>query len=95
MSLKVGLGNPEAWAQKRHSKFVQPLRADDGDSAYVPTTSIYSATDEVVQPQTGTKAGAIMKNVRGVGVFNCELQRVAPFKPAVSPQSVSSGRRNR
>jgi len=53
------------------------------DILAVPTTSIYSATDEIVSPQTGEWASALMKDVRGVGVFNCELQRVAPFTPAV------------
>jgi hypothetical protein len=84
MPFKVGLGNPGVWSQRMTSNFIKTLRADDGDSAYVPTTSIYSATDEIVQPQSGTAASAYLKDVRGVGVFNCELQRVAPFTPAVS-----------
>ncbi|KAH7369783.1 lipase [Rhexocercosporidium sp. MPI-PUGE-AT-0058] len=82
MPFNVGLGNPGVWSQKRHSNFLRTLHDDNGDSAYVPTTSIYSATDEIVQPQFGTGASAYLKDVRNVGVTNCELQQVAVLKPA-------------
>lgn len=54
------------------------------DTLTVPTTSIYSAVDEIVSPQMGEFASAFLKDARGVGVFNCELQRIAPLTPAVS-----------
>ncbi|EPS41740.1 hypothetical protein H072_4349 [Dactylellina haptotyla CBS 200.50] len=65
------------------SKFIRTLRANDGDSAYVPTTSIYSSLyDEVVQPQIGDMASAYIKDKRGVGVLNFDLQQRCPFTPA-------------
>jgi hypothetical protein len=49
-----------------------------------PTTSLFSSTDEIVQPQSGTNASAYIKDVRGVGVSNNELQVVcAGYLPGV------------
>ncbi|KJZ72440.1 hypothetical protein HIM_08109 [Hirsutella minnesotensis 3608] len=74
---------PAVVQQEANSKFVKTLQTEGGDSAYVPTTSIYSAFfDEVVQPQKGDKASAFIEDVRGVGVTNAELQAVCPGKPA-------------
>ncbi|PSR99248.1 hypothetical protein BD289DRAFT_357095, partial [Coniella lustricola] len=68
---------PAGWLQAEWmSNFVQTLLADGGDSAYVPTTIIYSATDEVVQPQTGANASAVLSDARGVGVTNAQVQEV-------------------
>ncbi|KAL4869921.1 hypothetical protein BDV12DRAFT_208211 [Aspergillus spectabilis] len=39
-------GTPAVWHQRRNADFIGTLRSNGGDSAYVPTTSIYSATDE-------------------------------------------------
>lgn len=75
-------GTPAVWHQTRNSKFIATLRSNGGDSAYVPTTSVYSATDEVVQPQFGSHASAFMKDERNVGVTNCEVQVAALLKPA-------------
>jgi len=75
-------GTPAVWHQTRNSNFIATLRSNGGDSAYVPTTSIYSATDEVVQPQHGAAASALMKDERCVGVTNCEVQVAAAMKPA-------------
>ncbi|PYH42502.1 esterase/lipase family protein, partial [Aspergillus saccharolyticus JOP 1030-1] len=75
-------GTPAVWCQTRNANFIKTLRADGGDSAYVPTTSIYSATDEVVQPQSGMGASAYMRDERSVGVTNCELQVQARLKSA-------------
>ena len=82
MPFKLGIGNPSMWSQRQHSQFIQTLRDDGGDSAYVPTTSIYSVTDEVVQPQWGENASAIMRDGRGIGARNYQLQKVAPGEPA-------------
>lgn len=75
-------GTPAIWHQRRNSTFIAMLRSNGGDSAYVPTTSIYSATDEVVQPQHGTHASAFMKDERSIGVTNCEVQVAALMRPA-------------
>jgi hypothetical protein len=73
---------PAVRQQRRRSSFITTLLSNGGDSAYVPTTSIYSRTDEVVQPQFGKWASARMHDERGVGVTNCEVQVVACKKPA-------------
>ncbi|KAF9882262.1 hypothetical protein CkaCkLH20_00298 [Colletotrichum karsti] len=73
---------PSVYQQKYDSKFVTTLRANGGDSAYVPTTSIFSATDEIVQPQSGPKASAILKDGNGVQTTNVEVQQACPGTPA-------------
>ncbi|KAJ9668559.1 hypothetical protein H2201_001201 [Coniosporium apollinis] len=75
---------PSVIQQVYESNFIATFRADGGDSAYVPTTSIYSATDEIVQPQSGPDASAIINDARGVGATNNELQVVCNDKPAGS-----------
>ncbi|RCI11495.1 hypothetical protein L249_7697 [Ophiocordyceps polyrhachis-furcata BCC 54312] len=67
------------------SSFIRTFRAHSGDSAYVPTTSVYSSFyDELVQPQSGTAASAIRGDARGVGVANVEVQAVCRGHPAGS-----------
>lgn len=73
---------PAIWQQKRNSNFTSTLMSNGGGSAYVPTTSIYSSTDEVVQPQFGERASALLHDERGVGATNCEIQAVVGKKPA-------------
>lgn len=68
--------------QEANSNFIQTLRSDDGDSAYVPTTSIYSSFfDEIVQPQSGTGASAFILDKRGVGASNYEPQVICRGQP--------------
>jgi len=58
------------------------LRQNGGDSAYVPTTSIWSITDEILQPQAGTSASAYIRDARGVGTSNNQLQTICEGQPA-------------
>ncbi|KAJ8060454.1 hypothetical protein OCU04_010779 [Sclerotinia nivalis] len=73
---------PSVLQQTYQSNFVKRLRSTDGDSAYVPTTTVYSLTDEIVQPQAGTAASGFIKDVRGVGVSNTFLQGACAGLPA-------------
>jgi hypothetical protein len=73
---------PAFWQQGWESDFIRTLRADGGDSAYVPTTTVYSTFDEIVQPMFGSNASAILGDVRGVGVKNVHLQTECAGKPA-------------
>ncbi|RAL65583.1 hypothetical protein DID88_005255 [Monilinia fructigena] len=59
---------PSVLQQLYRSNFVNKLRSNNGDSAYVPTTTVYSLTDEIVQPQIGTAATGFLNDSRGVGV---------------------------
>jgi hypothetical protein len=75
---------PAAKQQSSESNLIHVFRAHDGDSAYVPTTSVYSGVDEVVQPQSDPDASAALKDHRKVGVTNTQIQLACPGKPAGS-----------
>lgn len=65
---------PSVNQQQDTSAFVETLRRDGGDSAYVPTTTFYSSTDEIVQPMSGENASAYLLDERNVGVSNNQVQ---------------------
>lgn len=72
------LACPSLLQQMSNSTFVATLRDAEGDSAYVPTTSIYTVDDEIIIPQQGENASARLGDARGVGVTNVEIQVHCP-----------------
>ncbi|KAI7270228.1 hypothetical protein KC345_g7476 [Hortaea werneckii] len=67
---------PAIAQQNYNSTFIATLRSKGGDSAYVPTTNIYSIFDEIVEPQQDPNASGSLNDFRGVGVSNVELQNI-------------------
>ncbi|KAJ5501607.1 hypothetical protein N7453_006424 [Penicillium expansum] len=66
--------SPAVQQQGYDTTFIRALRGKDGDSAFVPTTSVYSGNDFIIQPQSGGWASAALEDVRGVGVSNVQVQ---------------------
>lgn len=75
---------PASRQQFYNSTFIHTLHKDDGDSAFVPTTSVYSGFDQVVEPQKSPRASAELRDIRGVGVTNNQIQVGCPGKTAGS-----------
>ena len=74
--------------QEYSSNFVTTLGSGGGESAYIPTTTVYSSIfDEIAEPQSGTFASAIINDARSVGVSNNEVQKLCPGQPARSVYS--------
>lgn len=74
---------PSLFQQRWETEFISTLREVGGSSAYVPTTTVYSSFDEIVQPMSGANASAILDDTLGVGVSNNHLQTIcAPLQPA-------------
>lgn len=68
--------------QESDAVFIKTIRNNGGDSAYVPTTSIYSNTDQVISPQNGTDASAFFKADNGVPANNYEVQTICANQAA-------------
>lgn len=74
---------PALLQQEYNSKFVTALRGQNGDSAFVPTTNVYSGFfDEIVVPQQDPNASGSLFDVRGFGVTNNEVQIVCAGQTA-------------
>ena len=70
---------PSVLQQIDNSTFINVLRRNGGDSEFVPTTTVYSVTDEVVQPQSGPDASGFLFNAN-----NNLVQELCPMLPAGS-----------
>ncbi|CZR55284.1 uncharacterized protein PAC_05171 [Phialocephala subalpina] len=68
------ISNNKKVSQEYNSTFVATLRNAGRSSAYVPTTSVHSIFDEIIQPQENTGASAYVLDESNVGVSNTELQ---------------------
>lgn len=67
---------PSLHQQESDSMLIATLRANGGDSAFVPTTTIYSSFDQVVIPQVGDTASGYFKQDNGIPAANYQLQVV-------------------
>lgn len=69
------------WQQKDDAEFVATLRAGGGSSAYVPTTSIMSLSDNFVPQLGGEEASGYIEDERNVGASNVFIQEACAGKP--------------
>ena len=70
---------PSVLQQFDNSTFINQLRKNGGDSEIVPTTTIYSTNDELVQPQSGLNASGFLFNAS-----NNLVQELCSLLPAGS-----------
>ena len=76
---------PSLIQQERTSNYVQQLRKNGGDKAFVPTTTFYSVFDEVVQPMQGNAASAFLPaGGPDAPASNNEVQSVCALQPGGS-----------
>ena len=71
---------PSLLQQANSAVFISTLRANRGDTAYVPTTAVYSKADEIVMPQYPPTAASGFFNI--VLASNSQVQAVCPRQPA-------------
>lgn len=76
--------DPSFVQQAYDSEWITALREDDGASAYVPTTTVYSSSDQIIQPQSGSGASGFISDVHEVGASNYEIQTVCDGLPGGS-----------
>ena len=82
--------SPGFYQQTYKSNWIAALRSDDEDSAYVPTTTVYSFHDQIIHPRSATGASGYMRDARGVGVSNNEVQLVCLKQLAGGPYTHES-----
>jgi len=68
--------SPSILQQESGSNFLKALSKHDGLSAKVPTTSIFSATDEIIQPEDNTPTATSF--LSGSNVGNIFIQNACP-----------------
>ncbi|KAK4617897.1 hypothetical protein CLAFUW4_11913 [Fulvia fulva] len=71
-----GLNRQRGGRYTKVNTFIRTLRNNGGDSAYVPSTNVYSIFVEIVQPQQDPNASGALNGARDVGVSNTELESV-------------------
>lgn len=64
---------PALLQQKQNSLFVRALRSEGSDSALIPTVSIYSYNDEIVQPGLGAPS-SFLNNKNHIKAVNIDIQ---------------------
>jgi hypothetical protein len=74
----VALYTPAMVQQESGSNFICTLLSGGGDSVYVPTTVLYTTSDEIVSPSTS----AMLSDAHGAGVTINEIQTVCAGKLA-------------
>ena len=80
------LCDPSVIQQQRTSNYIQQLRKNGGDKAFVPTTTFYSGLfDEIVEPQQGNAASAYLPSGgASAPASNNEVQTICANQPGGS-----------